>query len=36
LAPEDSSLSEIFERLRALKNDVFFASLTEKTVEMYE
>ena len=36
LPGEDSSLPEIFEKLRALKNDIFFASLTEKTVEMYE
>jgi uncharacterized protein (TIGR04255 family) len=33
---EDPSLSEIFEQLRALKNEVFYASLTERTVEMYE
>jgi len=33
---EDPSLSEIFEQLRALKNEVFFASITEQTVEMYE
>lgn len=36
LPSEDSSLPEIFEKLRALKNDIFFASLTEKTVRMYE
>ena len=34
--PEDSSLREIFEQLRALKNEIFFASVTERTVEMYE
>lgn len=36
LPPEDSSLTGIFEQLRSLKNDIFFASVTEKTVEMYE
>lgn len=35
LPSEDPSLPEIFEQLRALKNEIFFASLTEKTVEMY-
>jgi len=35
LPPEDSSLPEIFEQLRGLKNDIFFASVTEKTVERY-
>jgi uncharacterized protein (TIGR04255 family) len=34
--PEDPSLTEIFEQLRALKNEIFFASVTERTVEMYE
>lgn len=33
---EEPSLSEIFEQLRALKNEIFFASVTEQTVEMYE
>ncbi len=33
---DDPSLSEIFEQLRALKNEIFFASVTERTVEMYE
>jgi uncharacterized protein (TIGR04255 family) len=36
LLPEDSSLPEIFEQLRGLKNDIFFASVTEQTVRMYE
>lgn len=36
LPPEDPSLPEIFEQLRVLKNTIFFASVTEKTVEMYE
>jgi uncharacterized protein (TIGR04255 family) len=35
LAPDDPSVGAIFERLRRLKNDIFFASVTEKTVEMY-
>lgn len=34
--PNDPSLSLIFEQLRALKNEVFFASIHERTVEMYE
>ena len=36
VAAEDPSLWEIFEQLRALKNEVFYASVTERTVEMYE
>jgi len=32
----DPSLSDIFEQLRGLKNQIFYASLTERTVEMYE
>lgn len=36
IAPDDSSLRHVFERLRQLKNLIFFASVTEKTVEMYE
>jgi uncharacterized protein (TIGR04255 family) len=36
LAPEDPSVAGIFEQLRRLKNDIFFASVTERTVEMYE
>ncbi len=34
--PTDPSLSEMFEQLRSLKNRIFFASVTERTVEMYE
>jgi uncharacterized protein (TIGR04255 family) len=33
---DDPSLSEIFEQLRTLKNEIFFASVTERTVGMYE
>jgi len=33
--PHDPELPEIFQQLRELKNDIFFASITEKTVEMY-
>jgi uncharacterized protein (TIGR04255 family) len=33
--PDDPSMPQIFEQLRRLKNDIFFASITEKTVEMY-
>ena len=29
-------MAEVFEQLRRLKNDIFFASVTERTVEMYE
>ncbi len=36
VAPTDPSLPEMFEQLRDLKNEIFFASLTEKAVEMYE
>jgi uncharacterized protein (TIGR04255 family) len=36
IAPNDPSLIETFEQLRTLKNQIFFASITERTVEMYE
>lgn len=36
LPPEDPSLPRVFEQLRMLKNEVFYASITERTVEMYE
>lgn len=36
VAPSDPLLPEMFEQLRDLKNEIFFASLTEKAVEMYE
>lgn len=36
VAPTDPSLPEMFGQLRDLKNEIFFASLTEKAVEMYE
>jgi len=32
----DSELPMAFEQLRKLKNEIFFASITEKTAEMYE
>jgi uncharacterized protein (TIGR04255 family) len=35
LSPDDSSIPEIFEGLRRLKNTIFFASITEETLEMY-
>ena len=35
LAPDDSSIPDVFQRLRDLKNEIFFATLTESTVEMY-
>jgi len=34
-APGDPSIGQTFEQLRTLKNQIFFASITEKTVEMY-
>lgn len=36
LAPDDESIREIFGRLRGLKNEIFFAWLTDRAVEMYE
>jgi uncharacterized protein (TIGR04255 family) len=35
-SPEDPALPQVFEQLRQLKNDIFFASITEKAAEMYE
>ena len=35
LPPDAPAIREIFDRLRALKNEIFFAWLTERTVEMY-
>lgn len=35
ITPEDPLMPQMFEQLRRLKNDIFFASITEKTVEMY-
>ena len=34
-APGDPSMRGTFEQLRTLKNQIFFASITERTVEMY-
>lgn len=36
LIPNDSELPSRFEQLRELKNEIFYASITEKTAEMYE
>lgn len=36
LTPTDPSLPSLFEQLRELKNEIFYASITEKTAEMYE
>jgi uncharacterized protein (TIGR04255 family) len=36
IAPKDASMRPMFQQLRELKNEIFFASITEKTVEMYE
>jgi uncharacterized protein (TIGR04255 family) len=35
LSPQDGDIPVYFEQLRQLKNDIFFASITEETVEMY-
>jgi uncharacterized protein (TIGR04255 family) len=34
-APDDPGLLSVFGLLRELKNEIFFASITEKIVEMY-
>ncbi len=36
LAPDDPALPTIFGELRQLKNEIFFASITESTAEIYE
>jgi len=36
MAPNNPAVLSVFQQLRELKNDIFFASITEKTVEMYE
>jgi uncharacterized protein (TIGR04255 family) len=36
IAPTDPLLTQIFAQLRDLKNEIFFASITERTAEMYE
>jgi uncharacterized protein (TIGR04255 family) len=36
IAPEDPRMPEMFLQLRDLKNEIFFASITERTAEMYE
>jgi uncharacterized protein (TIGR04255 family) len=36
LVPTDPGLPSLFEQLRQLKNEIFYASITEKTAEMYE
>jgi uncharacterized protein (TIGR04255 family) len=36
VAPEDPRLPDMFQQLRDLKNEIFFASITERTAEMYE
>ena len=35
LPPKDTALPDLFQQLRELKNEIFYASVTEKTVEMY-
>jgi uncharacterized protein (TIGR04255 family) len=34
-SPDEPGLLSVFESLRELKNEIFFASITEKTVEIY-
>jgi uncharacterized protein (TIGR04255 family) len=36
LRPDDATVAGVFEQLRRLKNDIFFATVTERTVEMFE
>jgi uncharacterized protein (TIGR04255 family) len=36
MTPNDPTMLSIFQQLRELKNEIFFASITEKTAEMYE
>ena len=36
LVPTDHDLPSLFEQLRELKNEIFYASITEKAAEMYE
>jgi uncharacterized protein (TIGR04255 family) len=36
LAPDDPKLPEMFQQLRELKNEIFYASITEKAAEIYE
>lgn len=36
MRPEDPAISGLFEQLRRLKNEIFYASITEATVRMYE
>jgi uncharacterized protein (TIGR04255 family) len=36
MAAHDPTILSIFQQLRELKNDIFFASITEKTAKRYE
>lgn len=36
LAPSDPGIRALFQQLRELKNEIFYASITEKTAEMYQ
>lgn len=36
LTPDDLRLPDLFQQLRDLKNKIFYASITERTAEMYE
>jgi hypothetical protein len=34
--PTDPELPALFQQLRELKNEIFYASITEKSAEMYQ
>jgi len=36
ISPDDPGLPDLFQRLRELKNEIFYASITETTAEMYQ
>jgi hypothetical protein len=36
LAPSEVDLPALFQQLRKLKNEIFYASITEKSAEMYQ
>jgi hypothetical protein len=36
LAPTDPDLPALFQQLRELKNEIFYASITERSAEMYQ
>jgi uncharacterized protein (TIGR04255 family) len=36
LTPDDPNLPTLFQKLRELKNEIFYATITDRTAEMYE